>query len=107
MALDSLLAHDFQAINAADQVLDKASVFPTLRQVAGSLIKAADDSIRVRRYGDVAIMTLRETITARTPQGPDSGRLRMTEVWVRRSGRWQALGAQATALPAVPPGGQN
>ena len=99
VALDSLLADDIQAINAADQVIDKATAIQTLRAAAGSLVKVVDDSIRVRRYGPVALMTLRETVNARTDSGEATGHLRMTEVWLRRAGRWRAVQSQASVIP--------
>jgi hypothetical protein len=58
-----------------------------------------DDSIGVRRYGDVALMTLRESVTMRANGKESTGRLRITKVWFRRNGRWQAVGGQSTALP--------
>jgi hypothetical protein len=99
VALDSLLADDMQAINAADQVIDKPTAIRILRAAAGSVMKVVDDSIRVRRYGPMALMTLRETVSARTDSGPAVGHLRMTEVWLRRGGRWQAVQSQASIIP--------
>ena len=99
VALDSLLADDLQAINAADQVVDKGTALRILRAAAGSLLRVVDDSIRVRRYGSVALMTLRETVTARTDSGEATGHLRMTEVWLRRAGRWQAVQSQSSVIP--------
>ena len=58
-----------------------------------------DDSIAVRRYGDVALMTMRESVTIRVNDTESAGRLRITEIWLRRNGRWQVVGGQATALP--------
>jgi Domain of unknown function (DUF4440) len=99
VALDTLLADDIQAINAADQVIDKPTAIRVLRAAAGSLVKVVDDSIRVRRYGPVALMTLRETVTARTDSGEATGHLRMTEVWLRRDGRWRTVQSQASVIP--------
>lgn len=99
VALDSLLADDLQAINAADQVIDKGAAIRVLRAAAGSLVKVLDDSIRVRRFGPLALMTLRETVKARTDSGEATGHLRMTEVWLRRAGRWQAVQSQASVIP--------
>jgi len=99
LALDTLLAADMRAINAADQRLDKSTAIDMLRNVQAALLHVVDDSIQVRRYGPVALMTLRETVTIRAAAGESSGRLRMTEVWLKRDGRWQVVGSQATALP--------
>ena len=99
LALDTLLAADMRAINAADQLLEKRTAIDMVRDVQAALQHVVDDSIQVRRYGPVALMTLRETVTLRATAGTSSGRLRMTEVWLKRDGRWQAVGSQATALP--------
>ena len=86
-------------INAGDQVFDKAHIISFLRAAGSALVSVTDDSITVRRYGDVALMTLRETVTMRMNDRETRGALRITELWLRRNGRWQAVGGQATALP--------
>src|SRR5262245_45947445 len=46
---------------------------------------------RVQVYGDVALMTSRNLLRA-TFDGADwSGELYLTDVWVRRDGRWQVV----------------
>ena len=99
IALDSLIAPDVRMINAGDQVFQKGDIVRFLRANGGALIRVLDDSILVRRYGDVALMTLRESVTIRTHGKESTGRLRITEVWFRRGGRWQAVGGQSSALP--------
>ncbi len=99
VTLDSLIADDWRGINAADQLVDKATARAILREAAGSLVQVVDDSIQVRRYGNVAIMTLRETVTARVEQTTTVGRLRMTEIWFKRGGSWQPVASQATVIP--------
>jgi len=99
VALDSIMADDMRAINAGDQVLDKAAALKMLRDLSGTLQRVADDSITVRRYGDVAVMTLRETVTMRGATGATVGRLRMTELWLKRDGRWRAVASHATGIP--------
>ena len=99
IAVDTLLPPDMRAINAGDQVLDKAAAIATLRSAQGTLLHVQDDSIEVRRYGPVAVMTLRETFAIRTDSTPSLGRLRMTELWLKRRGRWQPVASQASALP--------
>jgi hypothetical protein len=99
IALDTLLAHDFLAINAADQLLNKTAVVPTLRGMPVRLLRVVDDSIQVRRYGFMALMTLRETLTFRDNGTEQSARLRITEVWFKRGGRWQVVAGQALIIP--------
>jgi hypothetical protein len=48
--------------------------------------------LSVRVFGDAAIITGRNTITG--VQRARTARIRFTDVFVRRDGRWQAVGAQ-------------
>jgi len=98
LALDSLLPDDMRAINAGDQVLDKATTLRMLRDLSGTLLNVVDDSILVRRYGDVAVMTLRETATFRADTGATVGRLRMSELWLKRDGRWRPVASHASIV---------
>jgi hypothetical protein len=102
VALDTLLAEDFRGINAADQVLDRDTARRILRAAAGTLVRAVDESIQVRRYGNVAIVTLRETVTARVDTAMTVGRLRITGIWLKRGGSWRAVASQATVIPQPP-----
>jgi uncharacterized protein (TIGR02246 family) len=99
VALDSLIAPDVRMINAGDQVFGKADIVRFLRANGGPLVRVTDDSIAVRRYGDTAVMTMRESVLVRANGAESTGRLRITEVWLRRNGRWQVVGGQSTALP--------
>ena len=98
VALDTLIADDWRGINAGDQVLDKAVALKILREATGTLLSVVDDSIQVRRYGNVAVMTLRETVTARAGNATAVGRLRITEIWLKRDGHWRAVASQATVI---------
>lgn len=98
LVLDTLIADDWRGINAGDQVLDKAVGRKILREATGTLLRVVDDSIQVRRYGNLAIMTLRETVTARAGNATTVGRLRITEIWLKRDGNWRAVASQATVI---------
>lgn len=73
-------------------------MFSGLRGAQGVLVEAVDDSIEVRRYGTFAIMTAREAITMRGQGRPAAGSLRLTEIWLKRSGRWQVVGGHASVI---------
>jgi ketosteroid isomerase-like protein len=56
------------------------------------------DSLSVRVYGDVAILTGITDNTGTYQGTPFSGRIRYTRVFVRREGRWQAVMMQHTPM---------
>jgi hypothetical protein len=56
------------------------------------------DNVKVRVYGDAAVLTADRTVKG-TLRGQDtSGRLRELRVIAKRNGRWQAVAMQATPI---------
>jgi hypothetical protein len=53
--------------------------------------------LSVRVYGQAAVVTGRLVVKLRAQPAPYA--LRFTDVWERRSGRWQLVVFQATRLP--------
>ena len=53
--------------------------------------------LSVRVYGEAAVVTGRLVVKLRAQPAPYA--LRFTDVWERRSGRWQLVVFQATRLP--------
>jgi uncharacterized protein (TIGR02246 family) len=97
--LERLLAEDYAYIhsngtlttNKAEQIAELMSA--DLKWTAQKL-----ENMRVRMYGDTAVVTATQTMTGSAKQYV-SGPRRMTEIWVRRSGRWQTIGGQNTLVP--------
>jgi ketosteroid isomerase-like protein len=57
------------------------------------------DDLAVRVYGETAVVTGRTTPRGTTAKGqPMTGRYRFLRVWVKRSGRWQAMAFQGTRI---------
>jgi ketosteroid isomerase-like protein len=52
--------------------------------------------MKVRVYGNTAIVTARAEVKGNDLGEDFSGPYRFTRVWVRRNGRWQAVSYQAT-----------
>jgi len=70
------------------------------------LIKSGDsvitswvkDEMKVRVYGDAAVVTGRDTIKE-TYKGKDtSDQYRFTDTWVKRAGRWQCVAAHSSVI---------
>ena len=51
-------------------------------------------------FGDAAVVRGRTTVSARMNGAPVSARIRFTDVFIRRDGRWQAVASHASTLAA-------
>ena len=89
-----ILADDFLCSTADGSVLDKAQ-FLDLTAGPRSLRYLGATDIRIRLFGDVAIIHAATTFT--TMEGRE-GRGRYTDVWAKRDGVWRAVAAHVTRL---------
>jgi hypothetical protein len=79
----------------AQKPADAVAVEKEIRQRTESV---SLDNVKVRMYGDAAVLTADRT-TKSTLRGQDnSGRQREIRVFVERNGRWQAVAMQTTPL---------
>jgi ketosteroid isomerase-like protein len=56
------------------------------------------DDVKVRRYGDTAIVTYRSTAKGKDQQGAIDEQRRWTRVFVWQEGRWQLVHSQGTTI---------
>jgi len=89
-----ILADDFLCSAADGSVLDKTQ-FLELTAGPRSLRYLGATDIRIRLFGDVAIIHAATTFT--TIEGRE-GRGRYTDVWAKRDGVWRAVAAHVTRL---------
>lgn len=91
-ALQRILAEDFLDTSYDGQLRTKAD------QLAGGRDPTIESErlseLRVRVFGDAAIVTGLNTVTG--AQHAWTVRIRFTDVFVKRDGRWQAVAAQET-----------
>jgi ketosteroid isomerase-like protein len=95
-AISQLLADDYVGIDGRGVVSDKAAELeeakpPSPRTAAPVLVSERLSDIRVRIYGDTAVLTAINTARFSSRQNESTVRYRRTTVWVRREGRWQCV----------------
>ena len=67
---------------------------------AGASVTAAtNDDVKVRLYGQVAVVTLLSTWKGRANDREFSDRYMTTHVWSRQNGRWLLVSAHVSRLP--------
>jgi hypothetical protein len=90
-AYAALTADEFHVVGVLGQVGTKAGRFEAIRTQTASTPFPVVTDVRVRVFGDAAVMT--------ATQEPVRGRpLRFTRLWIRRDGRWQQVVNQQTAV---------
>ena len=107
-ALSRLLADDFVGIDGRGFASDKAAELEEARApepgAAGPLlVREALSEIRVRLYGDTAILTAVNTATFSPGPGETAEstiRYRRTTVWVWRDARWQCVSFHGSRIQA-------
>ncbi|HWC75636.1 MAG TPA: nuclear transport factor 2 family protein [Gemmatimonadales bacterium] len=98
VALSKLLAPDFMEISRLGTVRTRADNIRDLASGTLHLTAIKYDSLNVRVYGDVAVLTGIADNTGTMRGFPFSGKIRYTRVFVRKGGRWQAVLMQQTPM---------
>ena len=97
--MERLIADDYTYTHSNGAVNDKAA---DIKETMSDDIKWTDtksEDVKVRTYGNVAIVTGQVTLTG-SAKNYVPGPRRFTEIWVKRSGHWQNVGGQTTLVPA-------
>ena len=97
-----ILADDFLLTSARGVLMTKAEWLAALDSIVGESFQW--EEIRVRPFGDVAVVHCRTRQRASVAGHDWSGRFLLTDVWVHRDGRWQVVSRHGTGpLPDAAP----
>jgi ketosteroid isomerase-like protein len=101
--LEGHATDDYMATNPRGAVRSRADAIADLKSGALKYTGLDADDLRVRVYGDTAIVTGHSSVKG-TLNGEDiSGDYRVTRVWVKQSGQWKLAAFQSTrVMPATP-----
>ncbi len=97
--MERLYANDYVYTHSNGNVLNKTQEIAESMSPDQAWTAHKTDDLKLRMYGNVAIVTGLSTLTG-SSKAYVSGPRRFTEVWVRRNGRWQMVGGQSTLVPA-------
>ncbi len=99
--VDRVWAEEFVYTGVRGEVKTKADILAELRAGDLQFEVLKFDDIRVRVYGDAAVVTGRATTKGRSKQGEISGEFRYSRVYVNRCGAWQLVAFQGTPIAPV------
>ena len=97
--LERLLAPDWMVTHVTGQRMTRADVLRDMLESAATRIESMDvDEVDVRLFGDAAVVTGRTHARGLQADAAFDVTLRFTDVFVRRSDRWQAIASHATLI---------
>lgn len=99
-ALEEILADDLVYIHGRSaRVVTKAQVIAELQSGEQRYWSIEVEDLTVRVYGSTAVVNGTNTMGTGPRGGERSFRIRFTDVYVRRNGRWQMVTWQASQIP--------
>jgi ketosteroid isomerase-like protein len=96
--MERLYADDYMYLHSNGTVTNKSQEIAEYMSSDLKWTAQKAEDLKVRIYGNVAVVTGVQTLTG-SARGYVSGARNFTELWVRRNGRWQTVGGQATIVP--------
>lgn len=96
--LEQYLSDDYAGGYPDGTVLDKKREIEAVKSGAVDLTSMKPLEMKVRIYGDAAVVTGRSSINAKVGGQDVSGEYRFTDVWIKRDDRWQAVASQVTRI---------
>jgi ketosteroid isomerase-like protein len=97
--MDRILADDYTWTDPAGNVHTKAEEIASIKSGQGVVTSSVNDEIRVRVYGDAAVVTGRTTQKGMVEGKEVSGQFRWTDTWVKLAGRWQCVADHVSNIP--------
>lgn len=94
---DQVFADDITHVSQSGRLRSKAEWLEGRRQGESNYTKYETDDLKVRLYGETAVVTGVADAAWREDGEAKPGRFRFTRVWVRRDGRWMIIAFQSTA----------
>lgn len=95
-AIGQFLANDWIIIDADGDIIDKSRFLGVVQSGALTHEMMESDDVRVRIYGDTAVVSGLTRTKGRFMGQDFSTQERATDVFVRQNGRWQCVVSQLT-----------
>jgi ketosteroid isomerase-like protein len=96
--LEKETSDDYTFINLNGQLSGKADTMNAIRSGAIKLTSNEVSDLKVRVYGDTAVVTGRSDARGAIGGGPTRGPVMFTRVYVKKDGRWQSVAFQQTPI---------
>ena len=99
--MSMLMADDLTDVEDDGSIWTKPDIIKLFQSPATMLERDTISELRIRQYGDTAIVTLLDSADF-TVNGKDmGGEFRLTDVWVRRGSKWQLVAFQSSKIKRI------
>src|SRR4029079_1430993 len=95
---ERVLAKDYVHYRPHGNVETRAEYLEDRKNGSVDFDSLVADEIKVRVYGDTAIVTYRSTAKGKDQDGPIDEQRRWTRIFVRKDGRWQLVHSQGRRI---------
>ena len=96
--IDRLQAEEFVFTDPAGRTWTRAQGLDSIKAGDLEIDSFELTDVQVKIYGETAVVTFAITWNGNFRGNDISGPQRMTDVWVKRDGRWQCVASQATRI---------
>ncbi|WP_150133054.1 nuclear transport factor 2 family protein [Acidisarcina polymorpha] len=96
--MDHLLADDYVGISANGTIETKSQVIAQRKAGTLKITQLDLDDLKVRLYGDTAVVTSKAELQGVNGQSDISGKYRYTRVYNRRLGQWKIISFEASRI---------
>jgi len=97
--VERLLADDYLGISANGTLETKADALAQRRSGTVRISSIDPDNVKVRVYGETAVVTSRVDVVGHDGDRDISGRYHYTRVYNHRSGEWKIVSFEASRIP--------
>jgi len=95
---ERFLAADYIGTEEKGIVMTKAQEIEDLKSGVHLSTSGVEDDMKVRVYGDAAVVTGRNTVKGLYQGKPFTSRYRWTHTFIRRDGRWQCVASHISRI---------
>jgi ketosteroid isomerase-like protein len=100
--IERIISPDWRSTAPDGRVTDRASVLADVFEKRAHRIRRLEiDDVRVRIFGDAAVVTGRTHGVGEVAGAPYDVVIRFTDTFVRRDGRWSVVASHASLLTAA------
>ena len=97
--LDQILADDYILTDSEGNFQTKAQLLTGLKSGEIVFISAVGENLKVRAYGDAAVVRGLNTEKSQNKGKDTSGKYQWTDTWIKHAGRWQCVATHASKVP--------